>query len=85
MSGIWVEVSLRNFRVAVHVSLEIFGALVKSSMQFGTVKNSGSAIRAGFCLAAFWIPVLAAIKFFSRVLRTFIWSKLTFKAVDLRL
>ena len=83
MSGISWEILLRKFSVSLHVSLDIFCASVKSSMQPGTVKYSGRAIRAGFCCAALWIAALAAVRLLSRELRTFMWSRLVFKGVNL--
>jgi hypothetical protein len=62
----------------VLVSCEIFGALVKSAMQFGTVKYSGRAIMAGFCSADLRTAVLAAVKLSFSVSRISMWSMLTF-------
>ena len=78
MLPINAEISWRKSRVLSHVSFEIFGASVKSAMQLGTVKYSGRLIRAGFCVAAFRIAVLAAVRFSSSVRRISMWSTLTF-------
>jgi hypothetical protein len=56
----------------------MFDASMKSAMQFGTVKYSGRAIRAGFCLAAFWIAILAAVILLCRESRIFMWRRLVF-------
>jgi hypothetical protein len=62
----------------VLVSRDIFGASVKSAMQFGTVKYSGRAIMDGFFSAALRTATLAAVKLSSSVSRISMWSMLTF-------
>ena len=65
--------------VWLYVSLLIFSAEVNCSMLFGTEKYSGSAMNAGFCWAALRIAVAAASRLPFRLLRTFMWTRLTFK------
>jgi hypothetical protein len=54
------------------------GASVKSAMQLGTVKYSGKAIKAGFWFEASITAASAAAMLSIKVLRIFMWSKLTF-------
>ena len=78
MSPMTLEIPLRKVLVLAAVCLLIFGALVKSAIQLGTVKYSGRAINAGFSFAALRTAVLAAVRLSSIVSRISMWSMLTF-------
>ena len=63
---------------------DIFWASVKSAMQFGTVKYSGRAIRAGFCFAALRTAVLAAVRLSSKCVAYFHVEYADFHVVEPR-
>ena len=80
MPPICLDISDRNPIVWSWVCLLISSAELKFSMQFGIEKYSGSAMKAGFSLAALSICVEASSRFFLNVSWIVRWSTHAFMA-----